>query len=137
MDSTIISAVIGASALIIAAVIQAALSGRREKELPMARSHPDEHALRVNRAVELDEIVERLERYRQRATYGAVAGLLNRDPYTLFNGYPYTPRNSWVVRKSDGLPTGYHPQQLHPDLRKNSGIIQTTEELKKWLSLNS
>lgn len=82
----------------------------------------------------LDNIVERLEKHRQRATYGAVAGLLGRQPLTLFDGYDFTPRNSWVVASGNGRPTNYHPSQLHPDLFSNPQVIRDKDELREWLS---
>src|SRR4051812_11347419 len=51
---------------------------------------------------DLDDILERLERHRQRATYGAVAGLLGRQPLTLFDGYDFTPK--WFIRQVTGRP---------------------------------
>ncbi len=64
----------------------------------------------------LDGIFEVLERYHQRATFGGVAKLLGRDPQSLFQGYTRTPRASWVVNKSTGVPTGTKKEDYPPEL---------------------
>ena len=88
------------------------------------------------RSPDLDSILARLERYRQRATFGAVAGFLGREPLTLFDGYPRMPRTSWVVSKSTGKPTGQDGSALHPDLFKNPHVITNSGELKSWLAIH-
>jgi hypothetical protein len=87
-------------------------------------------------ALSLDDILDRLDQNKQRATYGAVAGLLGRDPFTLFDGYPFTPRNSWVVAKRNGLPTNYPANQVHPELERFDRIISDKRELREWLNAN-
>jgi hypothetical protein len=82
----------------------------------------------------LDDILERLERHRQRATYGAVAGIVGGNPQSPFIGRPFTPRNSWVVNTDTDQPTGYDPSQLHPNLSDNPHVIRRTEELRTWLT---
>lgn len=81
----------------------------------------------------LDEMCERLERHRQRATYGAVAAILGLNPYSMFVGYPFTPRYSWVVAKETGIPSKYDVPQMHPDLFANEDYIDTAERLREWL----
>jgi hypothetical protein len=125
MDSTIIAAVITGVFGIVGAVMTVGLSRKSENR---AGKSPGKSG-----AYTLDSIVDRLDRHRQRATYGAVAGLLGRDPYTLFDGYPFTPRNSWVVAKATGLPTKFTRAQMHADLEKNVHIITTSANLESWL----
>jgi len=84
----------------------------------------------------LDDILERLERYRQRARFTAVSGLLGVNPFTMFQGYPRNYRTCWVVAKDTGLPTTFSPEQCHPDLGKNTHIIETADELSQWLATN-
>ena len=84
-------------------------------------------------ALTLDALVERLERHRQRTTYGAVADLLGLNPLSMFVGYPFTPRNSWVVAKANGIPTKYDVSQMHPDLFSNPRVIETATDLQEWL----
>jgi hypothetical protein len=131
MDAQVTAALITGACAIVAAAIPIIIYKRRIINQPggsTQRPSPDSGGLT------LDDIVERLERHRQRATYGAVAGLLGRQPLTLFNGYPFSPRNSWVVASGNGRPTNYHPSQFHPDLFRNSHVIRSSEELRAWLA---
>ena len=84
-------------------------------------------------SITIDQIIEQLARHRQRATYGAVAGVVRRLPRSVMSGRPKTQENSWVVSASAGLPTGYGEQEMHPDLQSRSRIFSTTEELLAWL----
>jgi hypothetical protein len=131
MDSNIAVALIGAGATIAAAVISAVLIRHRSHPQPSSQQSPPASSMKDP---DLDSILLRLERHRQRATFGAVAGLLGRDPLTLFNDYPRSPRTSWVVGKSTGKPTGQSGTDLHPDLLKNPHVISGSAELKTWLA---
>ncbi len=82
----------------------------------------------------MDEILDALERGRQRATYGAVAALLGRAPRTLMSGRERDQRHSWIVSRKTGEPTGYEPDQLHPELRANVHVIDARQELEEWLA---
>lgn len=79
------------------------------------------------------EIIGTLGRHRQRATYGALAGLVGGLPRSVMSGLPKTPENSWVVSARTRLPTGYGEQEMHPDLESRSNILSTAEELLAWL----
>jgi len=89
----------------------------------------------------LSEIVSRLDAGKQRATYGAVAGLVGGLARGLMNGRPKTPKCSWVVASSGpqrGWPTGYTLHQIHPDCfrqtRAGSGnVINDSAQLERWL----
>jgi hypothetical protein len=131
MDSNIVVALIGAGATVAAAVISTAYARRRDHS--PSNGHAPSTAP-VKGSANLDSILERLERYRQRATFGAVAELLGREPFTLFDGYPRIPRTSWVVSKSSGRPTGQDGSALHPDLFQNPHVISNSAELKAWLA---
>jgi len=85
-------------------------------------------------AITLDQVLDALEAHRQRATYGAVAGLLGKSPRTLMQGRERDMRHSWVVRRETGQPTGYDATLLHPELRARDEIFQTKEELSSWLA---
>ena len=50
----------------------------------------------------IDSIIDQLDRYRQRATYGAVAAVLNRPPRNLMSGRARSQRESWIVSRNDG-----------------------------------
>jgi hypothetical protein len=84
-------------------------------------------------ALSVDSIVEELDRFRQRATYGAVAAVLNRSPRNLMSGRSRNQRDSWIVSNKDGLPTGYEPDQVHPDIESREHILRSADELGSWL----
>jgi hypothetical protein len=81
----------------------------------------------------LDEVLDRLERHRQRATYGAVGQLVGRPPLYLMQGRDRSHRNSWIVAKATGLPTGYEEDDMHPALRERPEVLRSGEELEFWL----
>jgi hypothetical protein len=85
----------------------------------------------------LDQILDALDRKQQRATYGAVAAVLGKAPRTLMKGRERDQRHSWVVSRHSGQPTGYEAEQMHPDLAGNEWVIETREELEKWLSVHA
>jgi len=74
--------------------------------------------------VTLDQILDALSRGRQRATYGAVAALLDRAPRTLMKGRERDRRHSWVVNSGNGQPTGYSPEKYTEGM---FGIIEGPE----------
>ena len=81
----------------------------------------------------IDTIAEQLDRFRQRATYGAVAAVLNRSPRNLMSGRTRTQRDSWIVSNRDGMPTGYGPEQVHPEIKSRDQILRSGDELGSWL----
>lgn len=81
----------------------------------------------------IDSIIDQLDRFRQRATYGAVAAVLNRAPRNLMSGRARSQRESWIVSRNDGMPTGYQPEQVHPDIKSRQQILKSAEELATWL----
>ncbi len=92
----------------------------------------------MNEAVlaQLRDIVERLERHRQPVTYGALAGLLGVNPRRVMSAETGCHRNCWVVNKQTRRPTGYGPDDLHPEFffgLAENGVIETAEDLAAWL----
>ena len=81
----------------------------------------------------IDAITEQLDRFRQRATYGAVAAVLNRSPRNLMSGRTRTQRDSWIVSNKDGKPTGYEPDQVHPEITCREQILRSAKDLATWL----
>jgi hypothetical protein len=81
----------------------------------------------------LDEIVDRLDRHGQRATYGAVARLLGQSPRGLLRDRERGRKYTWIVNRTTGLPTGYADDQLDPRLRESGPVIATDGELRQWL----
>ena len=82
----------------------------------------------------LDEIVNLLHLHRQRATYGAVAAVVDRPASFLMGGRPRDHRHSWIVNQETELPTGYSEENMHPDLRSKPRVIKTGQQLEEWLS---
>lgn len=82
----------------------------------------------------LDQILDALNAHRQRATYGAVAAVIGAAPRTLMSGRDRDQRHSWVVSRKTGQPTGYEPDQIHADLQAVPHVIESRDELDKWLS---
>lgn len=103
----------------------------------------------------LDEIIEILNKYQQRATYGAVAGVLGRPPRGLMTGRDICEKNSWVVARRTnnrtgarrGWPTGYKDKQIHRECKRQidqadagiikpgtrGSVIEETEHLERFL----
>jgi hypothetical protein len=85
---------------------------------------------------DLEYIVDTLNKYRQKATYGAVAGVLGRLPIGLMNGRQKCHKDSWIVSASTGFPTGYEKEYLHPDWNSKKIIIKSYDKLLEWLSMH-
>lgn len=82
----------------------------------------------------IDTIVDQLDRFRQRATYGAIAAVVNRSPRNLMDKRTRSPRDSWVVSHKDGMPSKYPPEQVHPEIKARDAILTTGSELETWLA---
>jgi hypothetical protein len=82
----------------------------------------------------LDGILAALNEHQQRATYSAVAALLDQTPRQLMRGKPREQTNSWIVSKGTGRPTGYADGDVHPQLTANAAVLTTREELADWLA---
>ena len=81
----------------------------------------------------LKRVLDLLNQHHQRATYGAVAGLLGKKPRSLMQGLPRDWRHSWVVNKDSGLPSEYPSGKIHPAIEERAEILDTEEELEVWL----
>ena len=82
----------------------------------------------------IDSIVGQLDHFRQRATYGAVAAVVNRSPRNLMDKRTRSPRDSWVVSRMDGMPTGYPAEHVHPEIKARDAVLTTGSELEGWLA---
>ena len=81
----------------------------------------------------LEDVIDRLDRHHQRATYEAVAGLVGTPPLSVMSGEIKRQRNSWVVSKKNGLPTGYKGIEIHPALKERVAVRKSSRELADWL----
>jgi hypothetical protein len=81
----------------------------------------------------LDQILDALNRHHQRATYGAVAGLVGAIPRAVLSGRKRDWRHSWVVNEETGKPTDYSELRVHPSLEEKAHVISSSEELQHWL----
>jgi hypothetical protein len=81
----------------------------------------------------IDTVLAELRRFHQRATYGAVAGLLNKSPRNLMEGRTREPRDSWIVSSKDGMPTGYTAEQTDPEIKARDTVLRSRAELEAWL----
>ena len=124
-----LAAAIGATA----GVIRGLLGGAsRSAALPATAGAADSGAEDSDEHT-LDSILGRLDACHQRATYGAVGGLLEKPPRFLMQGRPKDHRHSWVVSQKDHLPGGYTKEQMHPALLERSHVISSADELRAWL----
>ena len=81
----------------------------------------------------LDSILDQLNAYHQRATYGAVAGVVDSSPRSLMTGRDRDPHSSWIVSRETGQPTGYAEEKKHSALTERERILSSPEELRVWL----
>lgn len=81
----------------------------------------------------IESILEQLDAFHQRATYGAVAALVDTSPRSLMTGRDREPGSSWIVSRQTGQPTGYAEDQIHPSLEERKTVLETPEALRKWL----
>ncbi len=81
----------------------------------------------------LKSILVLLKQHHQRATYGAVAGLVGRTPRTVLQGCPRDYLHCWVVNQDTGEPTAYPAGMVHPALKEHEMVLETEEELVEWL----
>ena len=90
----------------------------------------------------LDGVVTKLNERKQRATYGAVAGVLGVLPRGVMAGRQRNHKYSWVVAATGpwrGSPTGYTDAQIHPECLRQirqrlDNVIEDQEELRRWLT---
>lgn len=81
-----------------------------------------------------ESVLDLLERFHQRATYGAVAGVVDASPRSLMTGRPRDQRHSWIVSRRNGQPTGYASDEIDPELESRENILGSPDELRVWLA---
>lgn len=82
----------------------------------------------------LELILDFLQRENIRATYGAVAGVLGGIPQGVMLDREKSQRNSWVVNAETGTPTGYRTESLHPNLTRLPIVLNNREKLQRFLN---
>lgn len=82
---------------------------------------------------DVDSILDQLDQFHQRATYGAVAAIVNSSPRSLMTGRERSQRSSWIVNRTTGEPSGYSTEQTHPSLKERQQILDQPELLRTWL----
>jgi hypothetical protein len=150
-EPTVIAAIIGLAGTLLAVIIPMWISSRRDEpsrprqadrvvvtivpkdDAPQKRQAGPPEEETTSRKLTLDGVLDILGRHRQRATFGAVAGILGREPRSLFNGYARTPKTAWVVNKTTGLPTGTNESDFPDGLLQNKRVIDAPDELRAWL----
>jgi len=96
--------------------------------------------------MDLDQIIALLAARQQRATYGAVAGLLRVAPKGLMQHRQHSNDDSWIVSADtvvardarQGWPTGYIDGDIDPNCLVQcqqgfEGVIDNTTELQNFL----
>jgi hypothetical protein len=78
-------------------------------------------------------ILEQLDRLHQRATYGALAGVLGKTPRSVMQGLLRNWCHSWIVNQDTGEPSEYHELQKHPALKERDAILDSPRDLTAWL----
>ncbi len=82
--------------------------------------------------VTVETVLAYLNRERIRATYAAVAAVVGICPPALARALgDRRPEASWVVNAVLGMPTGYRPHQIHPELLRRPEIIRSPRELSE------
>ncbi len=95
---------------------------------PPSVPHVDELGRTLEATPTVQQILDCLNRAKTRATYGAVADLIGGLPRSVGQRLgARRPEASWVVSGASGLPSGYAPEELHPDLTDSPLIISGGE----------
>ena len=83
-------------------------------------------------AVTVETVLAYLNREQIRATYAAVAAVVGICPPAVARALgDRRPEASWVVNAVLGMPTGYKPHQIHPELLRTPEIIRSPQELSE------
>jgi hypothetical protein len=86
--------------------------------------------------INVDRILEYLNKVETRCTYGAIAQALDINPRQVSRYLqPKRPEASWVVNGTTGLPTGYLPEEVHARLERTDRIIKSGEVLCRVVNI--
>ena len=79
------------------------------------------------------EALGKLQEFRQRATYGALGGVLGKKSVrNLVQGHDRDALHSWVFAQEGGLPTGYTGDNRHGLLLSRDRVIAEADEFRAW-----
>lgn len=82
--------------------------------------------------VTVESVLACLNREQIRATYAAVAAVVGICPPAMGRALgDRRPEASWVVNAVSGMPTGYKPHQIHPEILRTPEIIRNPQELSE------
>jgi hypothetical protein len=81
----------------------------------------------------LDQILDLLNQYHQRATYGRRRGPGWCACNVSDEWRPRDWRHSWVVDKETKRPTEYASELVHPAIDERREILNSGEQLEAWL----
>ena len=83
----------------------------------------------------VERVLAALQHEKVRCTYGALADYIGANPRHISTYLsPKRPEASWVVNKKTGLPTGYEPFQMHPDLQAQEKVIDQGKGIEQLLA---
>lgn len=90
--------------------------------------------MQTEKTTTIEEILDYLNDACVRCTYEAVGEIIGVPPQSV-GSYLGEPRleASWVVRKDRREPTGYNPDQKHPQLKEKDHVIRSGAELEKCM----
>jgi hypothetical protein len=87
----------------------------------------------------LTNIIARLHNAGRATTYSALAEVVGGSAQSLMDGRPRNHLNSWVVSKTNYLPTGYALDQIDGRLLASlqaNGVLEESADLQTWLANN-
>ena len=82
---------------------------------------------------QLKDVISLLSAHSQRATYGAVGGVVGLPARSVMFGQPKNPANSFVVSAKSGDPSGYSQSECHTALKSRAAVISSPAAFAAWL----
>ena len=70
-----------------------------------------------------ERIIDLLDKNQQRASYGAIGGVVDLPAQSVMQGLEKNYRYSWIVNTTTYLPTGYTDEEMHPQLKSKQLVL--------------